>query len=169
VPGSIVIYPGYMPAQGYGPPNQAPAQNPNDPASSFGIGDLFRSGGEAVGSTVQQLTDTLKSFAEQLTATLKQTIEDAAHLEIETYVAEDISAIDYRNGDFTGAELRAVTRMSLDGDTQVLVPQRDGGGVDAELWAIHTSMVAQAQANRAEMIRAISQAAAGILAAVQGK
>ena len=169
VPGSIVIYPGYMPAQGYGPPNQAPAQNPNDPASSFGIGDLFRSGGEAVGSTVQQLTETLKSFAEQLTATLKQTIEDAAHLEIETYVAEDISAIDYRNGDFTGAELRAVTRMSLDGDTQVLVPQRDGGGVDAELWAIHTSMVAQAQANRAEMIRAISQAAAGILAAVQGK
>jgi hypothetical protein len=162
IPGPIVIYPGYIPAPG--------VQQPGAPgASSFGLGDLFRGGGEAVGDTVKQLTDSLKGFAEKLGETLQQTIEDAAHLEVETYVAEDLASVNYRKGDFAGAELRAVTRMALDGDTQVLVPRRDGGGVDAELWAIHTSMVAQAQANRAEMIRAISDAAAGIFAALQGK
>jgi hypothetical protein len=162
IPAPIVIYPGYMPAPGSGP-------QPGAAGDSFGIGDLFRGGGEAVSDTVKQLTETLRGFTEKLAETLKATIEDAAHLEVETYVADDIATVAYRKGDFSGAELRAVTRMSLDGDTQVLVPERDGGGVDVELWAVHTSMVAQAQANRAEMIKAISQAAAGILAAIQGK
>jgi hypothetical protein len=157
VPGTIVIYPGYLPPSGAAP------------ASSFGLGDLFRGGGEAVSDTVKQLGDTLRGFAEKLGETLKETIEDAAHLEVETYVADDLAAVDYRKGDFAGAELRAVTRMSLDGDVQALVPRLEGGGVDAELWAVHVSMVAQAQANRTEMIRAISQAAAGIFAAIQGK
>jgi hypothetical protein len=162
IPAPIVIYPGYMPAPGHGP-------QPGAAGDSFGIGDLFRGGGEAVSDSVKQLTETLRGFTERLAETLKATIEDAAHLEVETYVADDIATVAYRKGDFSGAELRAVTRMSLDGDTQVLVPERDGGGVDVELWAVHTSMVAQAQANRAEMIKAISQAAAGILAAIQGK
>lgn len=164
-PGSIIIYNGYQPGPVYQPAPGAPGGE----ASSFGIGDMFRGGGEAVSDTVRQLTDTLKGFAEKLGETLKETIEDAAHLEVETYVADDLAAVDYHKGDFSGAELRAVTRMSLDGDTQALVPRLDGGGVDTELWAIHTSMVAQAQAGRAEMIKAISQAAAGIFAALQGK
>jgi hypothetical protein len=168
VPAPIVIYPGYMPAPGYG--QGAPGYPPGgDPNSSFGIGDLFRSGGEAVGDTVKQLTETLRAFSEQLAETLKSTIENAATLEVETYVATDLASVDHRSKDFPGAQLRAVTRMSLDGDTQALVPEREGGGVDSELWAVHTSMVAQAQANRAEMIRAISQAASGILAAIQGR
>jgi hypothetical protein len=58
--------------------------------------------------------------------------------------------------------------MELDGDTKVLVPKTDMG-IDQELWAIHTAMVAQAQANRTEMIKAIAQAASGLFAAVQGK
>lgn len=161
IPGPIVIYPGYVPAQ-------SPAA-PGDPASSFGLGDMFRGGGETVNDTVRQLTDSLKRFAEKLGETLQATIEDAAHLEVETYVADDLASVAYRKGDFSGAELRAVTRMSLDGDTQAIVPRREGGGVDAELWAVHTAMVAQAQANRAEMIRAIAQAAAGVVAALQGK
>lgn len=162
IPAPIVIYPGYMPAQGYGPAS-------GQAGASYGIGDLFRSGGEAVSETMRQLTETLRGFTEQLAETLKETIADAAHLEVETYVANDLTTVAYRKGDFSGAELRAVTRMSLDGDVQALVPAREGGGVDSELWAVHTSMVAQAQANRAEMIKAISEAAAGILAALQGK
>lgn len=158
-PGPVVIYAGY-------PPGGLPAQGS---AGSYGLGDLFRSGGEAVNETFQKLNETLRGFAEKLSQTLQTTLEDAAHLEVETYVASDLAAIAYRQGDFSGAELRAVTRMSLDGDTQVLVPQRDGGGVDTELWAVHTSMVAQAQANRAEMIKAIAEAASGLFAAMQGK
>ncbi len=131
-------------------------------AASFG---LF---GNRPGETVQKLTASLQEFGERLAATLQQVITDAAHLEVETYVAETPEAINYRQGDFRGATLRAVTRMSLDGDTQVLVPRSDDG-IDERLWAIHASMVQQAQANRAEMVRAIAAAAAGLLSALQGK
>jgi hypothetical protein len=58
--------------------------------------------------------------------------------------------------------------MSLDGDTQVLVPT-NAEGIDERLWAIHVSMVQQAQTNRAEMVRAIATAAAGLLGVLQGK
>jgi hypothetical protein len=135
----------------------------SDPALSYGLFD--RGGGR---EAMQKLGETLQEFATQLSQTLEQTIKDAAHLEVETYVSDDISAVDYRHGNFSGARLRAVTRMSLDGDTQVLVPDRDGI-IDEELWAIHTSMVQQAQANRAEMIRAIASAAAGLFSAISGK
>lgn len=175
IPGPIVIYPGYMPGPGVAPgapgapglPGAA-GQVPAGDASSFGIGDMLRGGGAAVSDTAQKLGDTLKSLAEQLGEALKDAIQDAATLEIKTYVADDLSAVDYRADNPVGAELRAVTCMSLDGDTKVVVPRRDGA-LDAELWAIHTSMVAQAQANRAEMIKAIAQAASGMLAALQGK
>lgn len=133
-----------------------------DAAASFG---LF---GNKPAEAVQKLTESLQQFGERLAATLQQVITDAAHLEVETYVAEAPETINYRQGDFRGATLRAVTRMSLDGDTQVLVPLSDEG-VDERLWAIHVSMVQQAQANRAEMVRAIATAAAGLLSALQGK
>ncbi|WP_322510773.1 hypothetical protein [Chloroflexus sp.] len=133
-----------------------------DAAASFG---LF---GNKPAEAVQKLTESLQQFGERLAATLQQVITDAAHLEVETYVAESPETVNYRQGDFRGATLRAVTRMSLDGDTQVLVPLSDEG-VDERLWAIHVSMVQQAQANRAEMVRAIAAAAAGLLSALQGK
>ncbi|WP_298818793.1 C25 family cysteine peptidase [Chloroflexus sp.] len=133
-----------------------------DAAASFG---LF---GNKPAEAVQKLTESLQQFGERLATTLQQVIADAAHLEVETYVAVAPETIDYRQGDFSGATLRAVTRMSLDGDTQVLVPVSDEG-IDERLWAIHVSMVQQAQANRAEMVRAIAAAVAGLLSALQGK
>jgi hypothetical protein len=133
-----------------------------DAGASFGIFGSGEKGGEAV----SKLTASLQEFAERLGETLKRAIEDAAHLEVETYVADDLASVNYRDGDFSGAQLRAVTRMALDGDTQVVVPRREGQ-LDAELWAIHTSMVQQAQANRAEMIRAIAAAAAGLFGALK--
>lgn len=169
-PGSIIIYQGYPPP-GYAPGgpagpggSQPPAPSADDDAS---FGGLFGGGG-AVSDATQKLTAALQEFADRLGQTMKKTIEDAAHLEVETYVADDLTQVNYRGGDFSGAQLRAVTRMALDGDTQVIVP-RSGGQLDEELWNIHTSMVQQAQQNRAEMIRAIASAAAGLLGALQGK
>ncbi len=138
-----------------------PAQT-GDNNTSFGIFGSGEKGSEAV----NKLTTSLQEFAERLGETLKKAIDDAAHLEVETYVADDLAAVNYREGDFSAAQLRAVTRMALDGDTQVVVPRR-GDQLDAELWAIHTSMVQQAQANRAEMIRAIAAAAAGLFSALK--
>ncbi|WP_298490219.1 hypothetical protein [uncultured Chloroflexus sp.] len=115
-----------------------------DAAASFG---LF---GNKLAEAMQKLIESLQQFGERLAAPLQQVITDAAHLEVETYVAEAPKTINYRQGDFRGATLRAVTHMSLDGDTQVPVPLGDEG-VDEHLWSIHVSMVQQAQANRAEM------------------
>ncbi len=157
-PPAVVVYYGY-------PPPGAPGQpQPGSSAASFG---LFGGGGK-VAEAAQKLTESLQEFADQIGDTLKQVLEDAAHLDVETYVADDLSSVNYAQNDFSAATLRAVTRMKLDGDTKVLVPI-SAGQLDERLWAIHTSMVAQAQANRAEMIRAISSAAAGLLGAVQGK
>lgn len=135
-----------------------------DTEVSFG---LFGSG-EAGSEALTKLTDSLRQFADRLGATLQKALEDAAHLEVETYVADDLTTVRYHDGDFGGAQLRAVTRMSLDGDTQVLVP-RSEGALDEELWKIHVSMVQQAQANRADMIRALGNAAADLFAAITGK
>ncbi|MBX0329777.1 hypothetical protein K2Z83_19080 [Oscillochloris sp. ZM17-4] len=139
------------------------------PAQAGGAGDSFGGlfgGGDKGGETMKKLAESLQEFAEQLGETLKRAIEDAAHLEVETYVADDLASVDYRSGNFDGAQLRAVTRMGLDGDTQVVVPRREGQ-LDEELWAIHVSMVQQAQTNRADMIRAIAGAAAGLLGALK--
>lgn len=160
--------PGYPPAvvvyYGYPPPGQPGVAPPGSGGTSFG---LFGNNGK-VAEAAQKLTESLQQFADQIGDTLKQVLEDAAHLDVETYVADDLSGVNYAQNDFQAATLRAVTRMKLDGDTKVLVPTSEGQ-LDERLWAIHSSMVAQAQANRAEMIRAISSAAAGLLGAVQGK
>jgi hypothetical protein len=156
-PPAVVVYYGY-------PPPGAPGQGVPGSGASFG---LFGSGGKVTEAT-QKLTEALQQFTDQIGTTLKQVLEDAAHLDVETYVADDLAGVAYAQNDFSAATLRAVTRMKLDGDTKVLVPTSEGQ-LDERLWAIHTSMVAQAQANRAEMIRAIAGAAAGLLDAVQGK
>jgi hypothetical protein len=135
-----------------------------DLEASFG---LFGSG-EGLKELQQSLVNTLQNFTTQLGETLRRAIDDAAHLEVETFVADDLAAVNFREGDYSKAELRAVTRMSLDGDTKVIIPARDGD-IDDRVWQIHTQMVSQAQANRAEMLRAVTAAAASLFAALSGK
>ncbi|NJN19614.1 MAG: hypothetical protein HC822_26925 [Oscillochloris sp.] len=174
-PPPVVIYAGYGPPPVY--PGQAtppptgypPATGAVGPAgASFGVREWFSGGqnGESgMGEFAQKLSETLKEFSERLGTTLKGVLEDATVLEIETYVASDMEAA---KNDLSNAQLRAVTRMELDGDTKVLVPL-SAGQLDEQLWHVHTSMVALAQANRAEMIRAIAAAAAGLFGALNGK
>jgi len=64
------------------------------------------------------------------------------------------------------AKLRAFTRIKIDGDTLVCVPERQGE-IDEALWAIHLDMVQQAQAHRAEMIKTAVSAATGLLDALK--
>ncbi len=135
-----------------------------DMEASFG---LFGSG-EGLKDLQQSLVNALQNFTSQLGETLKRAIDDAAHLEVETFVADDLAAVNYRENDYSKAELRAVTRMSLDGDTKVIIPARDGD-IDDRVWQIHTQMVTQAQANRTEMLRAVTAAAASLFGALSGK
>ena len=108
----------------------------------------------------------LGSLMDGLDAGLAQARHDAASLEISTYVTGDLGTVQYDAGKFTGADLRAVTRISIDGDTLVCVPEKDGE-VDTAVWNIHLDMVRTAQSNRAELMRTIVSAATSIAGMVK--
>jgi hypothetical protein len=70
---------------------------------------------------------------------------------VRTYVSEDIGAVTYDKGVFSGnVRLRAITRVNIDGDSLVCVPETDGE-LDTAVWAIHMDMLRQAQNSRAEL------------------
>jgi len=112
------------------------------------------------------LNDSLTKLVSKLGDYLSKALDDATSLEVSTFVADDMSHVVYEERKFTGAELRAVTRISLDGDTLVCVPQKDGE-VDLAVWSIHLEMVKTAQANRAELMKTIVGAVSGVAGLVK--
>jgi hypothetical protein len=111
------------------------------------------------------LTSALQEFVAKLGGALKKAIDDASSLEVSTYVSDDMTGVTYdaTTHQFTGtAKLRALTRINVDGDTLVCVPEREGK-LDASLWAIHTATVQQAQSQRAELLKAVVAAAGELL------
>lgn len=124
---------------------------------------------DAVKQARARLTNSLQQFADKLGGALEQAIDNASSLEVSTYVAGDMAGVTYdtKTHQFAGtARLRAMTRINLDGDTLVCVPE-DHGEVDEALWEIHVDMVQQAQAHRAELLKAAVSAAAGLLDALK--
>jgi hypothetical protein len=136
---------------------------PAVPATDYGIGDLFKkeaaTGEEAVAGS--RVNESLKRFMDKLSEYLSKALDDATSLEVYTYVADDLTSVGYQAGRFSGAQLRAMTRVNIDGDTLVCVPEKDGE-VDTAVWSIHAEMVKQAQASRSELMKTIVGAAAGI-------
>jgi hypothetical protein len=116
-----------------------------------------------------RLTDALQEFAVKLGESLKRAIDDVSSLEVSTYVSDNMTGVTYdsASGQFAGtAKLCALTRINLDGDTLVCIPERDGE-IDQAVWAIHTDMVQRAQAHRAELLKAAVSAATGLLSALK--
>jgi len=106
-----------------------------------------------------RLSQALQQFSDKLGQTLEKAVDDAASLQVSTYTSDDMAQVTYAEGKFSGtAKLRAWTRIKLDGDTLVCVPEE----WNEDLWNVHTDMVEQAQAHRAEMIKAATAAAAGL-------
>ncbi len=136
-------------------------------AVNYGIGDLFKKAETTPGAAATQaqtgggLNESLKSFVEKLGNYLSQALDDATSLEVSTYVADDLGDVKYANGKYDGARLRAMTRINIDGDTLVCVPEKDGE-VDTAIWNIHLEMVKSAQENRAELIKTMVGAAASM-------
>ena len=126
-------------------PSVAPAEAPVDVTGDVNYG---------LSDSVKQVQANVQDLVNKLTETLKQVMDDVMSLEVRTYVSDDLTGVkyDYTAREFNGAKLRAMTRISLDGDTLNCVPDR-GGRVDTDLWQIHLSMVQQAQASRAEMLK----------------
>ncbi len=125
-----------------------------DLGDEYGLGDTFRQAGTNLGAGLQQLFTKLSDF-------LGQALDDATSLEVATYVSENMSQVKYQEGHFTGAELRALTRVKIDGDTLVCVPEVDGE-VDTALWQIHLEMLQQAQSSRAELLKTVVSATTGL-------
>ena len=109
------------------------------------------------------LSGTLKEFVDKLGTYMSRALEDATSLEVSTYVSEDLGTVTYDSGKFAGsARLRALTRVNIDGDTQVCVPQDEEGQVDMSLWQIHLDMVKQAQETRSELVKTLVSAASNL-------
>jgi hypothetical protein len=112
-----------------------------------------------------RVTSALQRFTDQLGQTLEQAIDDATSLEVSTYVSDDMTGVSYDRAArrFTGpAKLRALTRMHMDGDTSVCIPEKEGE-IDHALWTMHADMVQRAQAHRIELLKMVTAAAANLL------
>ncbi len=132
---------------------------------SFGpidtIKDIIGRGGDTDDETEEKgrgIGDTLKQVAGDLAKALGAALEDMSSLQVTTYTSDDMASVEYvGEKKLTGRgtlQMRAFTRVSLDGDTQVCVPEVDGK-VDRELWSIHQEMVKEALANRTALVNAI--------------
>jgi hypothetical protein len=120
----------------------------------YGLGDTFRKAGTSLSDGLQTMVSKLSDF-------LGKALDDAATLEVSTYVSDDIASVEYKDGAFTNTRLRAVTRVKIDGDTMVVVPETDGE-VDADLWKIHLEMLQQAQTSRTELVKTAVSAVSGL-------
>lgn len=134
-----------------GAPASAPAAAPPIAAVDYGLGDTLAS----LRGGLQQLGNKLGDF-------LSQALDDATTLEVSTYVSDNIDMVKYDKGKFTGARLRALTVVKIDGDTLVCVPEQEGE-VDIELWNVHLQMLQQAQTSRAELIKTAVSAVTGMV------
>ena len=114
---------------------------------------------------LDELRRTLADFMRKLGEAVASFTADVSSLEVKTYTTGDLEdldelAFDIRTKRFSGPEkprLRALTFISLDGDQISVIPEDD-----EELWRLHNEIVAQAQANRAALLRAMMSAVSGL-------
>lgn len=124
-------------------------------AVDYGMLDALRTGQAS-------LADSMQKFIQKLSDYLSAALEDATSLEVRTYVSEDLGAVNYEKGQFTGSvRLRAMTRINMDGDTLVCVPETEGE-LDTAVWGVHLDMVRQAQESRTELLKTIVSAAGSL-------
>ncbi len=134
------------------------------PAADIDFGLL-----EGVKSARDRLARALQNLAGRLATALESAVESVTVLEVATYVSDNPSAVSYdrstgRFGD--GAELRALSRVGIDGDTLVLAPE-DFGEADERLWILHASMIQQARAARNDLLKTAGSAASALLDALK--
>ncbi|MCA9709743.1 MAG: hypothetical protein KDK70_28145 [Myxococcales bacterium] len=108
------------------------------------------------------MLDALRGFVSKLGDKISAAIGDMGTLEVSTYVATHMSAVRIEGGKVSGAELRAYTAVALDGDTVVVVPERDGE-LDRSAFDLHTAMVQQAQQARTKLLETIVHAASSLV------
>jgi hypothetical protein len=148
------------------PPEEVAATTETTPVN-YGLLDTLDLSG--LKQAQNRLTQALQQFSDQLSTTLQKAAADTSSLEVSTYTSDNLTGVTYNfaSGKFEGtAKLRARTRINLDGDTLVCVPEKEGE-IDEALWKIHLDTFAQAQAHRAEVVKAMVSAATSLLSALK--
>ncbi|HUA97060.1 MAG TPA: hypothetical protein VMA34_01885 [Terracidiphilus sp.] len=104
----------------------------------------------------------LKDAVQNIGAWLAKTFDTVTCVRVSTYTSDDMTQVQIQNGAITGARLRAMTVASLDGNTQVCVPET-GGQVDDALWKIHSDTLEKALISRTELLKAAAAAMASLI------
>ncbi len=137
-------------------------------------------------STGRSIARSLKDVTEKMGDTLKSIVDDLSTLEVLTYTStgDDLGQVyDAKTKKFNEkATLKAVTRISLDGDIYQLVPtgtakadsaegeeNRTSPEIDKQLWDIHKDMVKMAQENKVAFVKAVAEVAGTLLNIAKGK
>jgi len=141
-------------------PAQQAAQSPGPPVANAVLLDY------GVIDSVRGAAASLQDAAQKIGAWLADSFQTVTSVHVSTYVSDNIKEVQYANGVFTGAELRAVTIANLDGNTVVCVPEQDGK-VDDALWKIHSDTFDKALANRVELLKTAAAAIASLVPGVK--
>jgi hypothetical protein len=116
--------------------------------------------------SVRGAAASLQDAAQKIGAWLAESFQTVTSVRVSTYVSDNIADVQFKDGAFTGAKLRAMTVASLDGNTMVCVPEENGQVEDA-LWKIHSDMVDKALDNRVEMLKTAASAIASLVPGVK--
>ncbi len=85
---------------------------------------------------VEEALDKLRNALKTIGEKVEDFAEDVTTLQVRTFVSDRLDRLDDQF--FTTAEPRALTRVDLDGDTDVVVPLNEGQ-LDEALWRIHAA------------------------------
>jgi hypothetical protein len=133
--------------------------------ADFGIGQLFRSTGDG-GDIQQQATQLLRELAERAANLSRLLLDENGVLEVGTYTAEDLSAVDARGGDLSGARLLLLTRLNADGDTTHLV-ESELDELPEALVRLHTESMRAALEHKTRSVESTARVLATLLGALQ--
>jgi hypothetical protein len=144
---------------------EAPAPVPppaTPPPVDYGLLDSVRSARDRLAAALEGITDALADA-------LGRAVDNVTVIEVKTWVADDVDAVSYdrETRQYTGARLRASSRIEIDGDAAVLLPAQHDEQ-DAKLWELHLKMVEQARTARMELIKSAASALSGLLAELKG-
>lgn len=106
---------------------------------------------------IKQVVTNLNDALQRLSVELKNAVQETATVTVTTGVVESLDNLDHPNKRF-------VTNIHLTGDVDVFIPA-EIDEVDETLLALHKEMVAQALANRLEMIKAIGEVISSLFSA----
>lgn len=139
-----------------GAPDQKAAGVPPAAAVDYGLVEDLTHLKSTLGNSISQ-------FAQKLSTFLGAAIDNAATLEVSTYAAPDLAKVSITGSQISGADLRAMTVLRIDGDIKQIVPLNDEGEPDAALWALHLEMVRLAQTNRTQLLNSAVSALSSLV------